>query len=141
MLMTSADQMGLRDWRSMLRTKAQQAEVEDAWLDLKIANELTPGELADPGSIHRREKLRIAAAAGTEVSKVTAFLASYEQVRGMHRWIRSRRERQLPVPNQLEEFQTAMVSDKAGVSNEMRQPARSKPRSTRAMLLKQFRKD
>ena len=139
MLEESAEKMGLNDWRSMLRTKTQQSEIEEAWLDLKISQQLTPEELADPGLIHRREKMRIAGATGTEVSKVTAFLANYEQVKGMHRWIKSRKERGLPVPASLEDFQAAMVTDRAGITKEMQQPSRQKPRSTRGMLLKQFR--
>jgi signal recognition particle GTPase len=139
MLEDSADKMGLNDWRAMLRTKAQQAEIEEAWLDLKISQHLAPEELADPGAIHRREKLRIASAAGTEVTKVTAFLANYEQVRTMHRWMRGRKERGLPIPSTLEEFQAAMATDRAGLSQEMTNPSRSRPRSTRSMLLKQFK--
>lgn len=140
MLEDSAEKMGLNDWRAMLRTKSQQAEIEEAWLDLKISQQLVPEELADPGSIHRREKLRIAQAAGTEVAKVTQFLANFEQVKGMHRWIHARKARGLAVPSTLEDFQTAMVSDRAGINKEMQQPSRSKPHSTRGMLLKQFRK-
>lgn len=136
----SAEKMGLNDWRAMLRTKAQQAEIEEAWLDLKISQQLAPEELADPGVIHRREKLRIAQAAGTEVAKVTQFLTNYEQVKGMHRWVHSRKARGLAVPTTLPDFQAAMVSDRAGVTKEMQQPSRSKPHSTRGMLLKQFRK-
>ncbi len=140
MLEDSAEKMGLNDWRAMLRTKAQQAEIEEAWMDLKISQQLTPEELAEPGVIHRREKLRIAQAAGTEVAKVTQFLTNFEQVKGMHRWVHSRKARGLAVPTALPDFQAAMVSDRAGVTKEMQQPARSRPHSTRGMLLKQFRK-
>lgn len=139
MLEQSADKMGLNDWRAKLRTKAQQVEIDEAWLDLKISQRLTPEELGDPGLIHRREKLRIAQEAGTEVSKVTQFLNNFEQVKGMHKWIASRKSRALPIPTTLEDFQAAMVSDRQGINKEMQQPTRYKPRSTRGMLLKQFR--
>jgi hypothetical protein len=111
---------------------------EDAWQDLKIAQALTADELADPSLIHRREKLRLAAEAGTEVNKVTAFLESYEQVRGMHRWIKGRRTRGLPVPATLEELQASMMADRTGLPANGGGSTRGKPRTTRGMLIKQF---
>jgi hypothetical protein len=42
----------------MLLSKAKQAEMEEQFLDLKIGEQLTPAELADPaGTLRRQEKV------------------------------------------------------------------------------------
>ena len=139
LLETSGEKLGLNDWRSMLRSKAQQAEMEDAWTDLRVANLLTPEELADPALLHRREKLRIATELGVDVSKVNAFLLNYEQTRTMHKWIASRKAAGLPLPKTLEEYQAAMIADKRGVDRDFQKIQAPRVRSTRGMLKRAFR--
>ena len=65
---------GRSDWRSWLRTKAQQAELDEQWVDLKIAQSLEPAELDDPTLLRRREKMRIATAASCDVSRINKFM-------------------------------------------------------------------
>ena len=129
-----ADKAGLHDWRSLLRTKSQQAEVEDAWVDLKLATALTPDELDDPGLIHRRQKLRLAQDVGCEVPRVTQLLNNYEQNKSVWRWVQSRRARNLPVPATLDGYHAAMSSDKHGLSREQQKLNQPKVRSPRAAV-------
>ena len=108
-------------------------------MDLKIANLLTPEEVADPSALHRREKLRIAGELGVDVSKVNAFLMNYEQTRTMHKWIASRRSAGIPLPSTLEEYQTAMIADKRGVDRDFQKIQAPRVRSTRGTLRRAFK--
>lgn len=125
---------GRSDWRSWLRTKAQQAEMDDQWVDLKIAESLESAELDDPTLLRRHEKLRIATAASCDVSRVNKFLENFEQSKQVHRWLQSRKVRGLSVPRSLEEYILAMSSDRHGVSKESMAKGMGRIRSRTAMV-------
>ena len=140
LLEQTAEKLGLHDWRAALRTRAQQAEMEDQWVDLRIAQSLRPEEVADPDTaLRRREKLRIAGELGLDVSKVNAFLVNYEQTRGMHKWIASRKRRGLPLPHNLEDYQAAMLSDRTGIDRDMAKLNAPRNRSTTGALKRAFK--
>ena len=125
---------GRSDWRSWLRTKAQQAEMDEQWVDLRIAEALEPAELDDPTLLRRREKVRIATAASCDVSRVNRFVENFEQSRQVHRWLQSRKTRGLAVPKTLEEYSFAMASDRHGVTKESMARGIGRVRSRTAML-------
>jgi signal recognition particle GTPase len=129
-----ADKAGLNDWRSWLRTKAQQAELDEQWIDLKVAQALEPAELADPSLIRRREKIRISGAAGCDVSRVNRFIDNFEQSREVHKWMQSRKTRGLPLPKTLDEYLLCMSSDRSGMSREAMTKSMGRIRSRVAMV-------
>lgn len=120
--------------QALLRTSEQQKELEEAVLtDVKIGEAVTPAESANPASIQRKEKLRIAAAAGTDVSRVNKFLDGFEQSKSVHAWIQSRKKRGLPVPESMGELFPAMLADKTGLAANKSAGAH-KPRNLRAAV-------
>lgn len=125
---------GRGDWRSWLRTKAQQAEMDEQWIDLRVAEALEPAELEDPTLIRRREKLRIAAAAGCDVTRVNRFIENYEQSRQVHRWLQSRKARGLAIPRTLSEYVLAVSSDRHGVTKDSMAKGMGRVRSRAAMV-------
>lgn len=120
--------------KSLLMTSDQKAKMDDAFLDLKVAEALTPAEIADPSLIGRREKLRVAGAAGTEVARVNRFLDAFEQSKNVHRWLASRKARQLPIPTSFDEYIATMSADKVGSKAAAMKLQMGRVRSQRQML-------
>ena len=125
---------GRSDWRSWLRTKAQQVELDEQWVDLKIAESLEPAELDDPTLLRRREKIRVATAASCDITRVNKFMENFEQSKQVHRWLQSRKTRGLAVPKTLEEYVMAMSSDRHGVTKESMAKGMGRIRSRAAMV-------
>jgi signal recognition particle GTPase len=129
-----AEKSGLNDWRSWLRTKAQQAELDEQWLDLKIAQALEPAELADPSLLRRREKIRVSMTAGCDVSRINRFLDNFDQSRQVHKWMQSRKARSLPLPKTMDEYVLCMAADRSGMSREAMTKGLGRVRSRAAMV-------
>jgi signal recognition particle GTPase len=133
-LIAVADKAGLNDWRSWLRSTAQQAELDEQWIDIKIAQALEPVELEDPSLLRRREKMRISTTAGCDVSRVNRFIDNFEQSRQVHKWMQSRKSRGLPMPKTMEEYLLCMSSDRSGMSKEAMTKSMGRVRSRAAMV-------
>lgn len=91
--------------------------VPSQFIDLKLGAALTPSELADPATIRRREKLRVAAAVGVEVSRVNKFLDAYQQSLVVHKWLQGRKAKGQPVPHTLEEYFAFTLADRVGAAD------------------------
>ena len=57
----------------------------------------------------------------------------------MHKWITGRRRRGLPLPKTLEEYQTTMLSDRAGIDRDMQKLSAPRNRSTSGSLKRAFK--
>ena len=108
---------GAGGWKAALRTAAQQAEIDEAFVDVRIGEALSGEEAGDPASVRRREKLRIAGAAGVEVARVNKFMDGYDQSKMVHAWIQGRKARGLPLPATMEDYYTLMIADKVGLKD------------------------
>jgi hypothetical protein len=112
-------------------------------LDLKIGAALSPEEVADPDTVRRREKLRIAGVVGVDVARVNRFLDGFHQSVTVHRWLAGRKAAGLALPTTLDEYVAFSVADKVGhtasTSSGRRSGAQAQlgnVRSMRAMLRK-----
>lgn len=133
----SADASGVKPTgiQALLRTDEQQKELEEAVLqDVKIAECITDEEAGDPSRIQRKEKLRIAAAAGTDVTRVNKFLGGYEQSKTVHAWMMSRKKRGLSIPSNMHDLFPAMLSDRTGMAQNKAAGGQAKPRNMRAAV-------
>jgi signal recognition particle GTPase len=90
---------GVDSWRKLLRSAAEQEELErDVGAMTRVAEALTEDEKLDPRIIRRPQKLRIARDAGVEVPAVNRFFTEYESFGALHEWIHARMRRGDPVP-------------------------------------------
>lgn len=138
---TVAEKAGILNpgWKGLLMSKDQEAEREEQLLDIKILGALTPAEIADHTIMHRREKLRVAAAVPCDVARVNKCLDGYEQSAIVHRWVLSRKARGLPLPKSLPEFQSLMATDRQGMGLDRKtqmQKMLGNVRNNRAMMLR-----
>lgn len=107
-------------------------------MDVKIGDALTAEEREDPSLLRRREKLRVSATVGCEVSRVNRFMDGYDQSKTVHSWIQSRKARALPLPKTMDDFSQLMISDKVGLKDKKAAMTAQmgNVRTTRAMLRK-----
>ena len=71
--------------------------------------------------------------------QINTFLLNFEQTRSMHRWIAGRKRRGLPLPASLDEYQTAMVADRAGIDRDMQKLSAPRNRSASGSLKRVFK--
>lgn len=109
---------GVNGWQRMFRTAEQQRELDRMLADVEIAGKLEGEERKNPSLIGRKEKLRIATAAGVDVSKVNLFLKNWEQHRDMHGWVRARVKADKPLPASPTEYLNMVSADRTGMRRE-----------------------
>jgi len=90
---------GTTGWRSMLLTDATKANLADSALDVRIGEAFTEDEIAGHAKtrgslaspIDAGVRARVAASVGTDLVRVSKFLASYRQSSTMHGWLQGRK--------------------------------------------------
>lgn len=131
---------GLNSWMSYVPGMNQTEQFQELEKRKKVLDCLTPRELNSRGrTIRRKERLRIAEATGQPVEEVKDILHQYVAMGEMHRWLRSRKERGLPVPESAEEIQYAIMQDPG--SYDMNAIRRRSKIPTRYQMLKDPRKE
>jgi signal recognition particle GTPase len=90
---------GVDSWRSMFRSAEEQETLErEVGSLVKVVEQLSADEKADPRLIRRPEKVRIARDAGVEITVVNRFLTEFESFGAVHEWIHARVRRGDHVP-------------------------------------------
>lgn len=137
MIKDVADSMGLTGWRSKMRSSSAQKELLEKYPEVLVADALQPSDIADYTSIKRKEKRRIATECGVGVDIVNRFLRSFDANAMLHRFIKGRQARGMPLPNTQEEYSQMLVSDRGGMRGRDARKSFGRVRSPRAAIKRQ----
>mmetsp|Transcript_34070 Transcript_34070/g.65931 ORF Transcript_34070/g.65931 Transcript_34070/m.65931 type:complete len:225 (-) Transcript_34070:324-998(-) len=129
----SARTAGATGWRSNLPSfmKGEKEELEEVKKQLRILEQFKGRELMmrESREMKSPEKQRIAKDAGVQVSDVNLVLRQFDSQVTIHKWLKSRIERKLPIPTSPEELQGFMQVDQPKLTNsEKRQQTKLRKR-------------